>query len=68
MTDDDACVRTKVSDAFGDTFDCLHAVVKEIHLPAAHELSFDSIAKNSFVVCANDRLNRLAVGWRGFDE
>ena len=63
-----ACIRTKLSNAFGDAFDRLNAVMKEIHLPAAQALPFDGIAKNSLIVSANDRLNGLPIRWRGFDE
>ena len=68
MADDDARLRTELSNALGDAFDCLDPVMKEIHLPAAHELPMDGIPKNSLVVGADDRLYGLPIERRGFNE
>ena len=67
MSGDDARVGQQFTEALFEEADRFDAVVQEINLSAAGEFPFDRVADETFVIAADDGLDRDAVGRRGLD-
>src|ERR1700722_8729967 len=68
MADVDPCTGAKESNFFSNPIYRFHAVMQEVDLPLATNLSLNGVTNNSFVVSANDRLDRQAIRWRGLNH
>ena len=68
VADSESCLRHQTLQVLQDVVDALHAVVDEVDLTTATELSQDRLSDEPITCRCDERANRRAISWRRVDH